>query len=202
MSSKYLILYCPLLLLLPIFPSIKVFSNESILCIRWPNYWGFSYSMSPFNEYSALASFRIVWLSPCCPGTLKSLLQCHSSKASILWHSNFFMVQISHPNMITGKTIALTRQMFVGKVTSLLFNILSMLVIAFLPENRHLLTSWLKSTSAVILEPKRITSVTVSIVSPSIFHEVMGPDAMIFVFWMLRFKPTFSFSFTFIKRLY
>ena len=187
MSSKYIILCCPLLLLLSVFPSIKVFSNESILHIRWPNYWVFSYSMSPFNEYSGLVSFGIFWLSPCCPGTLKSLLQCHSSKASILWHSTFFMVQISHTNMITGKTIALTRQMFVGKITSLLFNMLSRLVIAFLPENRHLLIAWLKSTSAVILEPKRITSVTVSIVSPSTCQEVMKPDTMILVFLMLSY---------------
>ena len=136
-------------------------------------------------------------------GTLKRLLQHHSSKASILWHSAFLIVQLLHPYMTTGKTIALTRQTFVGKVMSLLFNMLSRLVITFLPRNKHLLISWLQSPSAVILEPPKIKSVTVSTVSPSICHEVMGPDAMILVFWMLRFKPTFSLSsFTFIKRLF
>ena len=135
-------------------------------------------------------------------GTLKSLLQHHSSKASILWCSAFFTVQLSHPYMTTGKTIALTRQTFVGKVMSLLFIMLSRLFITFLPRSKRLLISWLQSPSAVILEPKQIKSDTVSTVSPSISHEVMGPDAMIFVFWMLSFKPTFSLSsFTFIKRL-
>ena len=131
-----------------------------------------------------------------CQGTLKSLLQHHSSKASILHCSAFFIVQLSHPYMTTGKTIALTRRTFVGKVMSLLFNILSRLAIAFLSRSKHLLMSWLQSPSAVILEPKRIKSVTVSIVSPSTCHEVMGLDAMILVFWMLSFKPNFSVSFS------
>ena len=135
-------------------------------------------------------------------GTLKSLLQHHSSKALILWHSAFFIVQLSHPYMTIGKTIALTRWTFVGKVMFLLFNMLSRLVITFLPRSKHLLISWLQSPSAVILEPKKVKSTAVSTVSSSICHEVMGPDAMILVFWMLSFKPTFSLSsFTFIKRL-
>ena len=131
-------------------------------------------------------------------GTLKSLLQHHSSKASILWYSAFFIVQLSHPYMTTGKTIALTRWTFVGKVMSLLFNMLSRLVITFLPRSKRLLISWLQSPSAVILEPPKIKSLTVS---PSIYHEVMGPVAMIFVFWMLNFKPAFSLAFIFIKGL-
>ena len=136
-------------------------------------------------------------------GTLKSLFQHHSSKASILWCSTFFIARFSHPYMTTGKTIALTRQTFVGKVRSLLFNLLSRLVITFLPRSKCLLISWLQSPSAVILEPPKIKSVTVATVSPSFHHEVMGPDAMILVFWMLSFKPTFSLSsFTFIKRLF
>ena len=148
-----------------------------------------------------MISFRIDWLDLLAvQGTLKSLLQHHSSKASNLWHSAFFIVQLSHPHMTTGKMIVLTRQTFAGKVMSLLFNMLSRLVIAFLPRSKHLLISWLQSPSAVILEPKKIVSV--SIVSPSICHEVMGPDAMISVFWMLSFKSNFSLSsFTFIKRL-
>ena len=140
---------------------------------------------------------------PCLQGTLKSLLQHHSSKASVLRRSAFFIVQLSHPYMTTGKTIALTRWTFVGKVMSLLFNMLSRLVVTFLLRSKHLLISWLQSPSAVILEPPKIKSLTVSIVSPSICQEVMGPDAMILVFWMLSFKPTFSFSsFTFTKRLF
>ena len=136
-----------------------------------------------FHEYSGLISFRMDWLDLLAvQGTLKSLLPHHSSKASILWHSAFFIVQLSHPYMTTGKTIALTRWTFVGKVMSLLFNMLSRLVITFLPRNKHLLISWLQSPSAVILEPKNIKSDTVSTVSPSICHEVMGSDAMIFVF--------------------
>ena len=139
--------------------------------------------------------FRIDWFHLLAvQGTLKSLLQHHSSKASILWHSAFFIVQLSHPYMTTGKTIALTRWTYVGKIMSLLFNILSMLVIAFLPRSKHLLISWLQSPSAVILEPPKIKSLIVSIVSPSICHEMMGPDAMTFVFWMLSFKPNFSLS--------
>ena len=176
------ILCCPLL---PpsIFPSIRVFSNESVLCIRWPKYWSFSFRISPSNEYSGLTSFRIHWLDLLAvQGTLKSLLQHHSSKASILWCSAFFTVQLSHPYMTTGKTTALTRWTFVGKVMSQLFNMLSRLVIAFLPRSKSLSISWLKSPSAVILEPPKIKSVTVSIVSPSICHEMMGPDGMILVF--------------------
>ena len=185
------------LLFLPsTFPSIRGFSNESVLCIRWPKYWSFSFSISPSNEYSGLISFRMDWLDLLAvQGILKSLLQHQSSKVSILQSSAFFIVQLSHPHMTTGKTIALTRQTFVGKVMSLLFNMLSRLVIAFLPRSKCLLISWLQSPSAVILVPKKIKSLTVSIVSPSICHEVMGPDAMILVFWMLSFKPTFSLSF-------
>ena len=171
-------------LLMPsIFPSIRVFSNESALCIRWPKYWSFSFNISPSNEHSGLISFRMDWLDLLAvQGTLKSLLKQHSSKASILQRSAFFTVQLSHPYMTTGKTIALTRQTFVGKVMSLLFNMLSRLVITFLPRSKHLLISWLQSPSAVILEPKKIKSATVSTVSPSICYEVMGPDAMILVF--------------------
>ena len=176
-------LCCPLLLLPSIFPSIRVFSNESVLPIRWPKYWSFSFSISPSNEYSGLISFRIDGLDLLAvQGTLKSFLQHHSSKASIFQPSGFFMVQVSHPHMTTGKTIALTRWTFVGKVMSLLFNMLYKFVIAFLPRSKHLLISWLQSPSAVILEPQNIKSLTVSIVSPSICHEVMGPDPMIFVF--------------------
>ena len=193
MPSNHLILCCPLLLLLSIFPSIRVFSNESALPIWWPKYWSFSFSISPSNEYSGLISFRMDWLDLLAvQGTLKSLLQHHSSKASILWRSAFLTVQLSHPYMTTGKTIALTRRTFVGKVTSLLLNMLSRLVITFLPRSKRLLISWLQSPSAVILEPPKIKSATVSTVFPSISHEVMGPDAIIFVFWMLSFKPTFS----------
>ena len=153
MPSNHLILCCLLLLLPSIFPSIRVFSNESVLRIRWSNYWSFSFNISPSNEYSGLISFRIDWLDLLgVQGTLKSLLQQHSSKASILQHSAFFMVQLSHPYMTTGKTIALTRWTFVGKVMSLLFNMLSRLVIIFLPRSKHLLISWLQSPSAVILE--------------------------------------------------
>ena len=182
MPSNHLILCSPLLLLPSIFPSIRGFYNESVLCIRWPKYWSFSFSISLSNEYSGLISFRMDWFDlPAVQGTLKSLLQHHSSKASILWHSAFFMVQLSHPYMTTGKTIALTRRTFVGKVTSLLFNMLSRLVIAFLPRSKSLLISWLQSPFSVIWEPKKIKSATVSIVSPSICHEVMGPEALIFV---------------------
>ncbi|XP_055397862.1 small integral membrane protein 7 isoform X1 [Bubalus kerabau] len=159
------------------------FSNESSLRIRWPKYWSFSFNISPSDEYSGLISFRMDWLDLLTvQGTLKSLLQHHSSKASILRRSAFFIVQLSHPYMTTGKTIALTRWTFVGKVMSLLFNMLSRLVITILPRSMSLLISWLQSPSAVILEPPKIKSATVSTVSPSICHEVMGPDAMIFVF--------------------
>ena len=141
------------------FPAIRAFSNESVLHIRWPKYWSFRLSISPSSEYSGLISFRMDWLDLLAvQGTLKSLLQHHSSKASILWHSAFFIVQLSHPHMTTGKTIALTRRTFVGKVMSLLFNMLSRLVIAFLPRSKHLLISWLHSPSAVILEPPKIVS--------------------------------------------
>ena len=154
MPFNQLILCYPLLLLPLIFPSIRVFSNESVL-IRWPKYWSFSFSISSSNEYSGLISLRIDWLDLLAvQGTLKSLLQHHSSKASILCLSAFFMVQISHPYVTTGKTTALTMQIFVGKVMFLLFNILSRFVIAFLPRSRHLLISWLQSPSAMILEPK------------------------------------------------
>ena len=148
--------------------------------IRWPKYWSFSFSISHSIEYSGLISFRMDWLDfLAVQGTLKSLLQHHSSKASILWRSAFFMVQLSHPYMTTRKTIALTRRTFVDKVMPLLFNMLSRLVITFLPRSKCLLISWLQSQSAVILEPQKIKSATVSTVSPSISHEVMGPDAMI-----------------------
>ena len=183
MPSNYLILCCPLLLVTSIFPSIRVFSNESPLRIRWPKYWRFNFSISPSNEYSGLISFRIGWFDLlAAQGTLKSLLQHHSSKASILWLSAFFVVQLSHPYMTTGKTTALTRQSyFVGKVMSLLFNMLFGFVIAFLPRSKCLLISWLQSPSAVILEPHKIKSATVSSVSPSVSHEVMGQDVMILV---------------------
>ena len=170
-----------------------VFSNESALRIRWPKYWSFSFNNSPLNEYSGLISFKIDWFDLLAvQGTLKNLLQHHSSKASIFHRSAFFMVQLSHPYITTGKTTALTRWTFVGKIMPLLFNMLSSFVIAFLPRSKHLLISWPQSPSAVILEPQKIKSITVSIVSPSICHEVMGPDAKIFVFWMLDFKPVFS----------
>ena len=195
MPSRHLILCCPLLLLPPIPPSIRVFSNESTLHMRWPKYWSFSFSIIPSEEIPGLISFRMDWLDLLAvQGTLKSLLQYHSSKASILRRSAFFTVQLSHPYMTTGKTIALTRWTFVGKVMSLLLNILSKLYITFLPRSKRLLISWLQSPSAVILEPPKIKSDTVYTVSPTISHEVMGPDAMIFVFWMLSFKPWSSFS--------
>ena len=183
MPSSHLILCCPLLLLPPILPSIRVFSNESNLRMRWPKYWSFSFSISPSIEHLGLISFRMDWLDLLAvQGTLKSLLQHHTSKASILRCSAFFTVQLSHPYMTTGKTIALTRRTFLGKVMSLLLNMLSRLVITFLPRSKCLLISWLQSPSSVILEPKKIKSNTASSVSTSTFHEVMGPDAMIFVF--------------------
>ena len=156
MPSKHLILCHPLLLLPSIFPSIRVFSNESALRIRWPKYWSFSFNISPSNEYSGLISFRMGWLDLLAvQGTLKSLLRHHSSITSILWRSAFFIVHLSHPYMTAGKIIALTRQTFVGKVMSLLFNMLSMLVITFLPRSKRFLISGLQSPSAVILEPKK-----------------------------------------------
>ena len=170
MLSNRLIL-CRPLLLPSIFPSIRVFSNDSALHIRWPNYWSFSSNISPSKEHSGLISFRMDWLDLLVvQGTLKRLLQYHSSEPSILWLSAFFIVQLSHPHMTTGKTIALTRQTFVGKVMSLLFNMLSRLVIIFLPRSKCFLISWLQSPPAVILEPQKIESDTVS---PSISHEVM-----------------------------
>ena len=166
MPSNHLILCCPLLLLPSIFPSIRVFSDESALHIRWPKYWSFSLSISPSNEHPGLISFRMDWLHLLAvQGTLKSLLQHHSSKASILRCSGFFIVQLSNPYMTTGKTIALTRWTFVDKVMSLLFNILSRLVVTFLPRSKRLLISWLQSPSAVIWEPPKIKSLTVSTVS-------------------------------------
>ena len=171
MPSNHLILCHPLLLLSSIFPSIRVFSNKSALRIRWPKNCSFSFNIRPSNEHPRLISFRMDWLDHfAVQATLKSLLQHHSSKASILWCSAFFMVQLSHPYMTTGKTIAFSRWTFVGKVMSQLFNMLSRLVITFLPRSKGLLISWLQSPSAVILEPPKIKSDTVSTVSPSISH--------------------------------
>ena len=202
MPSSHLILWRPLLILPPIPPSIRVFSSESTLHMRWPKYWSFSFSITPYNEHPRVISFRMDWVDLLAVQGTLSLLQHHSSKASILLCSAFFVVQLSQPYVTTGKTITLTGQTFVDKVMSLLLNMLSRLVITFLPRSKRLLISWLQSPSAVILEPPKIKSDTISIVSPSICHEVMGPDAMIFVFWMLSFKPTFSLSsFTLIKRL-
>ena len=182
MPSSHLVLCRPLLLMPPIPPSIRVFSNESALHMRWPKYWSFSFSISPSIEHPGLISSRIDWLDLLgIQGTLKSLLQQHSSKASILRCSAFFTAQLSHPYMTAGKTIALTRWTFVGKVISLLLNRLSGLVITFLPRSKRLLISWLQAPSAVILEPPKIKSDTVSTFSPSISHEMMGPDAMIFL---------------------
>ena len=179
MPSSHLILCRPLFLLPSIPPSIRVFSNESTLRMRWPKYLNFSFSIIPYKEHPGLISLRMHWMDLLAvQETLKSLLQHYSSKTSIFWRSAFFTVQLSHPYMTTGK-IALTRQTFVGKVMSLLFNMLSRLVITSLPRSKHLLISWLQSQSAVILEPPKIKSYTVS---PSISHEVMGPVAMIFIF--------------------
>ena len=183
MPSNHLILCRPLLLPPSIFPSIRVFADGSVLLIRWPKYWSFSFNISPSNEHPGLIPFRMDWLDLLAvQGTLKSVFQHHSSKASILRRSAFFIVQLSHPHTTTGKTIALSRWTFVGNVMSLLFNMLSRLIITFLPRSRHLLISWLQSPSAVILEPPKIKSATVYTVSPFICHEEMGPDAMIFVF--------------------
>ena len=199
LPSNHLILYGPLLLLPLIFPSIRVFSNELALHIRWPKFWELQLQHQSFQVYSGLISFRMNWLDLLeVQGTLKSLLQHHSSKPSIFQLSALFMVQLSH--MIIGKTIALTIWTSVGKVMSLLFNILFRFVIAFLPRSKHLLIPWLQLPSAVILEPKKIKSI---IVSPSICHEVMGAEAMILVLPKLSFKPSLSlYSFTFIKRLF
>ena len=178
MPSSHLILGRPLFLLPPVPPSIRVFSNESVLPIKSPKYWSFSFSIISSKEHQGLISFRMDWLDLLAvQGTLKSLLQHHSSKASIIWCSAFFRVQLSYPYMTTGKTIALTRRTFVGKVMSPLFNMLSWLVITFLPRSKRLLISWLQSPSAVILEPPKMSD-TVSTVS----HEVTGPDAIVLVF--------------------
>ena len=202
MTSNLLILCCPLLLP-SVFPSIRVFSSESVLHIRWSKGQSFSFRINPCNEYSVVISFRMDWLDLAVQRTLKSLLQNGSLKASNLQCSAFFMVQLSYPYMTIRKTLALIRCTFVSKIMSLLFNMLSRLVIAFLPRSKRLLMSWLQLPSAVVLESKKTKSLTVSIVSPSICYEVMGPDATIFAFLMLSFKPDFSFSsFTFIKRLF
>ena len=186
MPSSHLILCRPLLLLPPIPPSIRVFSNDSTLHMRWPKYWSFSFSIIPSKEHPGLISFRMDWLDLLTvQGTLKSLFQHHSSKASILRCSAFFSVQPSHLYMTTGKTTAFTIWTFVGKEMSLLFNMLSRLVMVFIPRSKCILISWLQSPSAVILEPPKLKSYTVSTVSPvspSVSHEVMGPDSMIFVF--------------------
>ena len=183
MPSIHLILCHPLLLLPSIFPSIRVFSNQSALRIRWPKYWSFSFNISPFNKHPALISFRMDCLDLLAvQRTLKSLLQHHSSKASILWCSGFFIVQLSHPYMTTGKTIALTRRTFDGKVMSLLLNMLSRLVIPFLPRSKCLLISWLHSPSAVILEPPQNKVCHCFHCFHTICHEVIGPEAMILVF--------------------
>ena len=172
MPSNRLILYHPLLLLPSIFPSIRTFSNESVLCTRWPKYWNFSFSICPSNDYSGLISFRMDWLDLLAvQGTLKSLLQHHSSEASTFQRSVFFIVQLSQLYMTTGKTIALTRWTWVSKVISLLFNMLCSLAIAFLPRSKCLWISSLQSPCAVILEPKKIKSFTISIISPSICHD-------------------------------
>ena len=177
MPSNPLTLCRPLLLLPSIFPSIRVFSNESALHTGWPKCWSFSFNISPFNEHPGLITFRMDWLDLLAvQGTLKRLLQHHSLKATIFKCSAFFTVQLSHPYLTSGKTIALTRQTFVDKVMSLLFNMLSRSVITFLTKSKRLLIS---SPSAMILAPRKIKSATVSTVSPSIYHEVMGPDAMI-----------------------
>ena len=172
---NHLILCHPLLPPLSIFPTIRVFSSESVLRIRWPKYWSFSFNISPSNEHSGLISFRIDLLDLLVvQGTLKSLPQHHSSNASIFWRSTFFTVQPLHSYMTTGKTIALTRRTFLGKVMPLLFNVLSRLVIAFLPRSKRLLISWLQSPSVVILEPRKIKSATVSTVSPRVYTNSPG----------------------------
>ena len=209
MSIELVMLYihlilCHPLLLPSVFPSIRVFSNELSLCIRWSKYWSFSFNISPSKITQDWFPFGLTGLiSLLSKGLSRVSQQHHHLKTSILCCSAFFMVQLSHLYTTTGKTLALTIQIIVSKVMSLLFNMLSRFVIAFLPRSKHLLISWLQFPSAVILEPKKIKSVTVFTVSPSIYHEVIGLDAMIFVLWMLNFKPTFSLSsFTFIKRLF
>ena len=206
MPSNHLSLCHPLLLFsscLQSFPASGSFLMSQFFTTGGQSF-SFSFSISLSNEYSGLTSFRIDWLDLLAvQGTLKSLRKHHNSKSSILWCSAFFIVQLSHPYNNTGETIALTRQTFFGKVISLLFNMLARLVMAFLPRSKHLLISWLQSPSSVVLEPKKIKPATVSTVSPSIHHEVMGLDDMILILWVLSFKPTFSlFSFTLIKRLF
>ena len=200
MPSNHLILCYALLLPPSVCLSIRVFSNESVLHIRWPKYWSFSFSISPSSEYSGLISFRMDWLDLLAvQRTLKGLLQHHSSKASILRCSAFILVQLSHPYTTTGKTIALTIWTFVSKVVSLFLNTLSRFVIAFLPRSKRLWISQLQSPSTVILEPKKRKSVTASTFPPSICYEVIGPD----VFLMLCLKPAFSLSSSIlIKRLF
>ena len=179
MLSKHFIL-CHLLLLPSVFPTIRVFFSESDFHIRWPNNWSLIFSISPSNEYSGLISFRIDWFDLLAvQRTPKTFLQHHNLKESILWHSAFFMVQLSYPYMTTGKNRALIIWTFVGQMMSLLFNMLSRFVTAFLPRSKHLLISWLQSLSTVILEPKKIKSITVATFPPSTCHEVMGPDVMI-----------------------
>ena len=194
MPSSHFILCHPLLLLPPIPPSIRVFSNESTLRMKWPKYWSFSFSIIPSKEIPGLISFRMDWFDfLAVQGTLKNLLQHHSSKASVLWCWAFFIVQLSHLYMTTEKTIALTRWTFVAKIMSLSFNMLSSLVITFLPRNKCLLIFKAAVTACSDFGAQNIKCLTISIVSTSIYHEVMGPDAMILVFWMLRFKPTFHY---------
>ena len=197
MPSNHLILCHPLLLLPSIFPSIRVFSSESALCIRWPKYWNFSSSIHPSTEHSELIGLISY------ARDLQQSSPAPQIESSSSWCLAFFMVQLSHPYMTTGKTIALTIQTFVGKVMSLLCNMQSRFVRAFLPRNKHLLISWLQSPPVLILEPKKIKSVTVSIFFPSIGHEVMEPNAIIFIFWMLSFNWAFSLSsFTFIQSFF
>ena len=206
MPSSHLNLCYPLLLLPSIFPSIRVFSSELVLRIRWPKYWSFSFNISPSNEHPGLISFRMDWLDLLAvQGTLKSLLQHHSSEASILWRPAFFILQLSHLYMTSGKTIALTRLTFVGKVMSLLFNRLSRLVVAFLPRSKCLLISCLPSPSAVILEPKKIKSATASIISPSIYSSVLflsniywmvTPEDIVHIFKQFTWTPTFFAHFS------
>ena len=198
MSPNHLILCCLLLLPPSVFPSIRVFSKDSVRRIRWPKYWSFSFSISPSSEYSGVISFRMNWLDLLSvQGTLKSL-QHHYSKASILQRSTFFTVQISHPYMTTGKTLALTRRTFVGRVMSLLFNMLSRLVIAFIPCSKRLNYMAAVTISSDFGAPQNKVCHCFHYF-PFICHEVLGPDAMILVFWMLSFKPAFLLSsFTFI----
>ena len=203
MLSNHLIFYCPLLFLFSIFPSIRIFSNDLAFPIRWPEYWSFSFIFSLSNEYSGLISFSIDWFDLTSQGILKSILQHHNLKPSILQHLAFIMDQLSHPYMTTGKTITLTRWTFVSKVISWLFNTLSWFIITFLLKSKCISILWLQSPFTVVLEPKKIKSVTVSTFSPPICCEVMRPDVMILVFWILSFKHAFSLSsFSFIKRLF